>query len=428
MSHPLTLIVKKGKVRKDGTSIIFLQYCHSEKSRPLFNTGVAIPPNYWNRKSRKISENLPPEYGEVRELQNILTRKYRKVEDMITVAQKRKICPVNFVQTNFPLADNWQIEHLQEKKDLLDVYHNIDLYVDEKRSEVKPPTINVINMMKIHLKSFEEYQGLPITFDSFDFTFYVDFIKFLTYEYPLARKKIVTKGLKVNSIGKTVKWLKSFLKNRAAKKIIPPIDLSAFKVMEEDVDAIYLSWAEISAMYKLDLAAQPMLEKVRDEFVLGCLTGFRFSDYSEVKPDEIRDGMLYVKQTKTADRVVVPLRPDTIAILEKYNMEMPPVNNVEFNYYIKEVAKLANINDPVKFSYKRGNAMVEETRPKYAWVMSHTCRRSFCTNEFLDGTPVTLIMAISGHKTEKAFRKYIKADNLQKALMIKKLWANRPGL
>ncbi len=37
-------------------------------------------------------------------------------------------------------------------------------------------------------------------------------------------------------------------------------------------------------------------------------------------------------------------------------------------------------------------------------------------------------MAISGHKTEKAFRRYIKADQLQKALMIKKIWDERPGL
>jgi len=72
--------------------------------------------------------------------------------------------------------------------------------------------------------------------------------------------------------------------------------------------------------------------------------------------------------------------------------------------------------------------MEELVKPKYAWVMSHTCRRSFCTNEFFDGTPVTLIMAISGHKTEKAFRKYIKADALQKAQMIKKIWEGRSAL
>ena len=109
-------------------------------------------------------------------------------------------------------------------------------------------------------------------------------------------------------------------------------------------------------------------------------------------------------------------------------MQMPQVSNPNFNYYIKEVVRLAGIDEMIKITHKRGNKIIEETRPKYNWIMSHTCRRSFCTNEFLDGTPTNLIMAISGHKTEKAFRRYIKADQVQKAHMIKKLWDNRPAL
>jgi hypothetical protein len=199
--------------------------------------------------------------------------------------------------------------------------------------------------------------------------------------------------------------------------------------MEEDVDSVYITWQELSLIYHLDLSANTNLEKYRDLFVFGCLTGFRFSDYSEIKPEEIRGGMLYVNQTKTLSTVVVPLRPDARKILiEKYNMQIPLVSNSSFNYYIKEVVKLAGIDELIKITHKHGNKIIEETRPKYAWIMSHTCRRSFCTNEFLDGTPTNLIMAISGHKTEKAFRKYIKADQIQKAHMIKKLWDSRPGL
>jgi hypothetical protein len=37
-------------------------------------------------------------------------------------------------------------------------------------------------------------------------------------------------------------------------------------------------------------------------------------------------------------------------------------------------------------------------------------------------------MAISGHKTEKAFGKYIKADKMKKASMIKEIWDSRPPL
>ena len=107
---------------------------------------------------------------------------------------------------------------------------------------------------------------------------------------------------------------------------------------------------------------------------------------------------------------------------------MPQVSNPNFNAYIKDVCMLAGITEQVKITHKLGNTITAEVRPKYAWITSHTCRRSFCTNEYLAETPSDLIMTISGHKTEKAFRRYIKADKVQKAHMIKKLWDSRPGL
>ena len=429
MRQPIKLVIKKSRIRQDGLCLIYVQYCHSSKRRALVGTDIAIPPTCWNRRTGRVSENLPTDLGTIEDLEMKLSEKLRKAEDMVAYAIKnKKGCPMMFLKNNFPLSDQWKVEQMAAKKQNLDVFNNIDAYIEERKTEVKQCTINVINAMKNHLRSFEGYRGHPITFDSFDFDFYVEFMKYMTYEIPQLRKKVLIKGLRINTMGKSVKWLKALLKNRMARKIIPFIDLSNYKVVEEDVDALYLSWKEISSMYRLDLSGQPLLEIVRDEFVLGCLTGFRFSDYTNIKPDEIRDGMLFITQTKTDDRVVVPLRPDTKTILNKYNMEMPPVSNPDFNFHIKEVARMAGLTEPVKFSYKRGNKMVDETRPKYAWVMSHTCRRSFCTNEFLDGTPVTLIMAISGHKTEKAFRKYIKADNLQKAQMIKKIWEDRPRL
>jgi hypothetical protein len=430
MRQPIKLIVRKGKVRNDGTALISLQYCYSAEQRVVLSTGVGIPLNFWNRKTGRISKELPTNFGNAQELEIAITEKLRKAEDMVTYALKqRDTCPMKFLKENFHLQQNWNIEQMSTQKKNLDVYFNIDDYVNSKRTTVKQCTINVINAMKAHLMSFETFRKEPITFDSFDVHFYEDFVKFLTYDVVQSRRKEILRGLKVNSVGKTIKHLKSFLKDRMRKKIIPFMDLGAYKVMEEEVDAVYLNWQELSLIYHLDLSANKNLEKYRDLFVLGCLTGFRFSDYSDIKPEEVRGGMLYVNQTKTLATVVVPLRKDAKDILiEKYNMRMPQVSNVNFNYYIKEVVKLAGIDEQIKITHKRGNKIQEEIRPKYAWIMSHTCRRSFCTNEFLDGTPSNLIMAISGHKTEKAFRRYIKADQVQKAYMIKKLWDSRPSL
>ena len=427
MRQPIKLIVRKGKVRNDGTALISLQYCYSAEQRVVLSTGIGIPLQFWNRKTRKISKDLPPAYGNVEQLEISISKKLQKAEDMVTYALKqRNTCPMKFLKENFLLQENWKLEQMSDSKKNLDVYDNIDDYIKSKQSTVKHCTINVINAMKAHLKSFEHYRKEPVTFDSFDVHFYEEFVKYLTYDIPQLRRKDVIKGLKVNSVGKTIKHLKSFLKDRMRKKIIPYMDLGAYKVMEEEVDAVYLSWQELSLIYHLDLSANTNLEKYRDLFVLGCLTGFRFSDYSDFKPEEIRGGM---NQSKTLSTVVVPLRTDAKKILiDKYNMQMPQVSNPNFNYYIKEVVRLAGIDERIKITHKRGNKIIEETRPKYAWIMSHTCRRSFCTNEFLDGTPTNLIMAISGHKTEKAFRRYIKADKVQKANMIKKLWDSRPGL
>jgi hypothetical protein len=430
MRHPIKLIVRRAKLGKNGTTPISLQYCFSAEKRVVINTGISIPFQFWNKKTGRLSKDLPSSYGDVPELENNLTEKLRKAEDMITYALKqRNTCPMKFLKENFHLQQNWNMEQMSTQEKSLDVWWNIDDYVNSKRSSVKQCTINVINAMKAHIQAFEIYRNELITFDSFDVHFYEDFVKFLTYDVVQSRRKEILRGLKVNSVGKTIKHLKSFLKDRMRKKIIPFMDLGAYKVMEEEVDAVYLNWQELSLIYHLDLSANKNLEKYRDLFVLGCLTGFRFSDYSDIKPEEVRGGMLYVNQTKTLSTVVVPLRKDAKDILiEKYNMQMPQVSNVNFNYYIKEVVKLAGIDEQIKITHKRGNKIAEETRPKYAWIMSHTCRRSFCTNEFLDGTPTNLIMAISGHKTEKAFRRYIKADQVQKAHMIKKLWDSRPGL
>ncbi|MEP7376802.1 MAG: hypothetical protein ABI675_25615 [Chitinophagaceae bacterium] len=79
-----------------------------------------------------------------------------------------------------------------------------------------------------------------------------------------------------------------------------------------------------------------------------------------------------MRQQKTGTTVVVPLRNDAKKILvEKYELKLPKVSMVNFNYYIKEVVRLAGLNEPVRISHKRGNKIREEIRPKYAWISSY---------------------------------------------------------
>lgn len=113
---------------------------------------------------------------------------------------------------------------------------------------------------------------------------------------------------------------------------------------------------------------------------------------------------------------------------EQFKAEIPRICNAEFNKKIKEIAKLAGIIQTIKFSYRKGNKMVELKKPKWGWITSHTARRSFCTNEFLAGTPVYLSMKISGHKREKDFYKYIRIDPKEATQKVMALWMDRGNM
>jgi hypothetical protein len=390
----------------------------------LLSTGVSIRKTYWDKTTGTILSSLSPEFGSVGALNDRLCQQRTKAEKIIRYSLKRKhTCPMQFLKRNFHLPDCWDVDQMEEDNDELSVFHQIDRYIEDKQGMVQRSTIIVIRTMKKHLLSFQIYIGYQITFDSFNAVFYEQFVRYLTFDMPVMRRTKIIKGLKVNTVGKTVKQLKTFIKDRIQKNIIPNIDLSSFKSLEEDVESVFLNWQEVGKIYHLDLTEHSSLIKYRDLFIIGCLTGFRFSDYSTLSCNQLKDGMLHVRQSKTSTTVVVPLREEARKILiEKYDMRIPKVSMANFNYYIKEVVRLAAIDEPVKITHKRGNQIIEETKPKCAWVSSHTGRRSFCTNEYLFGTPTDLIMAISGHKTELAFKKYIKVDQIKKAWMMKKLW------
>ncbi len=147
----------------------------------MLSTGIGIPLQFWNRKTGRISKDLPVIYGNVQQIETNITEKLRKAEDMVTCALKQSnTCPMKFLKQNFHLQENWKLEQMCDSEKNLDVYCNIDDYVKSKQSTVKHCTINVINAMKAHLKSFELFRKEAITFDSFDVHFYEAFVKYLT--------------------------------------------------------------------------------------------------------------------------------------------------------------------------------------------------------------------------------------------------------
>lgn len=140
--------------------------------------------------------------------------------------------------------------------------------------------------------------------------------------------------------------------------------------------------------------------------------------------------MLYKKSAKVDTWAVIPLLDEAQVIFNRhFRNGIPKISNPKFNKYIKEIGKIAGITEPTTFSYKRGSQDITVKKSKCEWITTHTCRRSFCTNEYLQGTSVALIMSISGHKSTTDFFKYIRiAREEHAAMQIKDIWKDRNNM
>lgn len=200
---------------------------------------------------------------------------------------------------------------------------------------------------------------------------------------------------------------------------------------------VYLTRGEIDRLAALDLKDCSTMRKVRDVFLVGCWTGQRFSDYSRVSDkniDTVRiDGtehtVLRLVQKKTGRRVTVPVMDKRILrILEYWGGRLPEVSISTLNTHIKTLCREAGIDTATVVSCIKGGKVIEEIRPKYEAVSSHTARRSCITNLYLEGRlSPEQIRHLSGHAGEKSFRRYL-CQNEEDELkgILRNIYGNAP--
>ena len=135
---------------------------------------------------------------------------------------------------------------------------------------------------------------------------------------------------------------------------------------------------------------------------------------------------------KTTPKKVIFLTWDELndhskAILEKYkdvhfenHMALPVISNQKMNDYLKELGELAEINEPVRETYYKGNERIDEVTPKYALLSTHAGRKTFISNALALGIPAPVVMKWTGHSDYKAMKPYIDiADDIRANAMNK---------
>ncbi len=419
------LVIKKSYVKKTGVTPIYIQYLFNTESKVLIRTGFEISPEHWNPLTQSLKEKAGDLYCKNYSVINAeLSILLANFKSFIATAIKRKIPPtIKYVNDHFNeylVKKDETTKEVPEK--LVTLYDHIKDYIMLKKPNVAVDTTKDYWALIKHLKQYEKARNIKLDFSSFDYLFYEDFVNFLYYE---TLKPDGGKGLVTNGVGKQIKNLKAFLRDRMRKNYCATIDLSSYKGLSEEVDRIYLSWDEISMIYRLDLANYPELIPARDLLVLGCLLGLRFSDLSRITPDNMIDGFLRIRQKKVRKIVQIPILNETEEILKKYNWYSPKLNLYEFNRLLKDLGKVAGLHSSFEMTYYKHGREYVVRKKKYELLASHVCRRSFCTNEYLAGTDIHLIMRISGHKTERAFLTYLKMDEVVASRKIAEQWKNR---
>lgn len=264
------------------------------------------------------------------------------------------------------------------------------------------------------LLDFEESLKFKLKFESFDKAMYHEFLNYLT----------TVRKLNNNTIGGYVGVLKLWLKEiDSTENYIVSLDYREFKKPTSEVIDTYLDEIEISKIKDINLSSE-RLNNAKKWFLIGLHTGLRVSDLLELKSHDFNEGLLKVTMRKTKRTVVIPIHENCKEVIS--NGFPYKISSQKFNVAIKEICKNAGITDSIKGSKKD-----EETKrlvvgffPKYQLISSHTCRRSFATNLY-GKLPNKVIMAVTGHKTEQVFEKYIKTTNTSYAKQMEAFWMKK---
>jgi integrase len=200
-----------------------------------------------------------------------------------------------------------------------------------------------------------------------------------------------------------------------------------FKTIKEDVDIISMTEDELFRLYECKTLNERQVF-ARDYVCFECFTGLRFSDIGRLKNENIKDDFIELRTKKTKDILFVPLNVFAKEILAKYCGQYedrplpPPYANQTINELIKEAAKEAKIVDLTMVEKFSGSNRTVITKPKHAFISTHTGRRTFITLSHEKGMTVEMIMKITGIKKWDTLKKYLKVSEKTKLMKMNEFW------
>ena len=387
-----------------------------------FTTGYRIDATKWDADKQRVKNGCSNKLKQsASEINASLLEYYTEIQSIFKRFEVEDVMPTpEQIKEAFNALHKPVSEEPKPKKEALpcDFFQVFDDFVEDcgRQNNWTDSTFEKFAAVKNHLTNFRE----GLTFEFFNERGLNDYVGYLRD----------VKEMRNTTIGKQLSFLKWFLRWAFKKGVHQNNAYDSYKpkLKSTQKKIIFLTWDELNRLREFKIPSNKQaLERVRDVFLFQCFTGLRYSDVFNLRRSDIKDDHIEVTTVKTSDSLIIELNNHSKAILDKYkdvafenDKVLPMITNQKMNDYLKELAEMAGIDEPVRQTYYRGNERIDEVTPKYALLGTHAGRRTFICNALALGIPPQVVMKWTGHSDYKAMKPYIDiADDIKANAMSK---------
>jgi len=445
--------------------------CISRRGKSALNTKLSLdfdlPKSKWDEICDKLRElsSRRKEGESVFAISDPILEKLWKVKTELEKMEATGIFDSQAAQET--ITNIMHAEEIAERAEALKRYEesrrmNLNDYIEDhlSRSENgivtnintgKPLSQNTIKGRRKFQKFFNMYQKdrrKKIDFDDVNESMMKDFINYMSHHVNSKGHKIT---MKQNTVCTYLRYLKFFMSEALREKKTDNRDWidARVKVLRVNVDNVALTESHVNELYELDFTDYEnifrLVKNIKDEkcrrkvlktlsdkrtfkawqgakdaFVVGCLTGQRYSDFIRLKKDMIEEingiQFFHIEQQKTHAEVYIPVEPRVKEILERNGGEVPFFDNDVIGQRIRVMGEMLGWTEDVELKKSEGMNLVKKTMRLCDCISTHTCRRTWATNAYRRNVPLQSIMAVTGHTSEKMLRIYLKIENEEKAI------------
>lgn len=262
----------------------------------------------------------------------------------------------------------------------------IKKFIAAHEAKQAPGTTKNQNIKLDNLIDFEKHMKAQLTVSNFTVLTAEKFIEWFCFR---------AKTLRKTSANRNVLFFKQVLSWCQKKGMIKNFGLLGFSPEHDKLQRpVFLSLEDVKKLEETTFVNR-MLNQVKDVFLFQCYSGLSYGDIYglwEIKETE-HGSVLIGSRAKNEQTFFVPISERVLAILEKYDFQLPKYANAVYNRILKEIACICEIE-------KR--------------ITTHTARKTFATLKDAEGWTRESVAAMLGHRSIKTTEMYYLGESFSR--------------